>query len=910
MANDWVTRAKQLQDQAMQQGNDLQGQSQNEETGYNTRKSWGQGSADQLYSELNDTPGYTPGEAGQINVDYSKLQTPQSDLNNRYLTSDEQSGIAGNPYQAMDAYNPDALTGMASGANDQQQNALSGQEGKLDTGVGQTKTELDAAASNPDLQLNPDYAKIASTGLNQTQTGIANSLSGEAGNVRGAISSGLKNYQMTPQQQQDIVTGAGISAGTGYRASEDTLQRQAAAAGANPMGVAAYRARAERDAAGAAGDAMTQARIQASDAAAQREMNQTQLQTSTESDLGKQHVAGTEASGQMQQDVINKGEQLRLGSAQDIATRQAQAATTAGQLGQQATEYAGSSRLNTQAQNADRTLGTEAANQKTGQGLLAAGETAASGRANTLATNRQGTTADVQNTGYTQGMQATGATAAGAKAAADARIAGQTASRNYYTGQATQAQQGAETAAGQKIQAYGGQYNAANTADRNGITANAQPGTLQKIAGAVSGFIPGASGGGGGSSSGSSGGTAGGWEYPGGETGKVVTKPTTMTIGENGPEYVAPLGAKNYEDGGVATEPTVANVGENGPEAVVPVGGQQWNAVPDQPTDYTAGDQQPAAPPAPSPTPDAAPPDAPAPRTDTAPPSSSQPLINDTGAPAPTAQANPMDDAHLPMSSAAGRSVANVTGSPQAAQAGRQMNQYGRQQPQQQQQNNYRAPANYGRPQSGGYRPQPQQSPLQGAAAGGFYRDASGNLRGGQAPVNQPQQRPMSQGQYGRPSQPQYGGYNQPQQQRGNGFQSQPQNNYRAQPSGYGQPQYGGYRPQQQPQQSQWQPPRQQAPPGIQHQGQQQQSWNQQPQQSSYRAQPRQMNSPMAAGKIVTQPTTALIGENGPEAVIPLNGRTDANVRPSVAFGKETMRRPFVRGMGRNRMPMQNSYGR
>lgn len=853
MANDWVTRAKQLQDQAMQQGNDLQNQNQNEETGYNTRKSWGQGSADQLYSELNDTPGYTPGEAGQINVDYSKLQTPQSDLNNRYLTSDEQSGIAGNPYQAMDAYNPDALTGMASGANDQQQSALSGQEGKLDTGVGQTKTELDAAANNPDLQLNPDYAKIASTGLNQTQTGIANSLSTEGGNVRGAISTGLKNYQMTPQQQQDIVTGAGISAGTGYRASEDTLQRQAAAAGANPMGVAAYRARAERDAAGAAGDAMTQARIQASDAAAQREMAQTQLQTSTESDLGKQNVAGTEAAGQMQQDVINKGEQLRLGSAQDIANRQATAATTAGQLGQQATEYAGTSRLNTQAQNADRSLGTEAANQKTGQGLLAAGETAASGRTNTLATNRQGTTADVQNTGYTQGMQATGATAAGTKAAADARIAGQTASRNYYTGQATQAQQGAETAAGQKIQAYGGQYNAANTADRNGITANAQPGTLQKVAGAVAGFIPGASGGGGGSSSGSGGGTAGGWEYPGGETGKVVTKPTTMTIGENGPEYVAPLGAKNYEDGGVATEPTVANVGENGPEAVVPVGGQQWNAVPDQPTDYTAGDQQTAAPPAPSPTPD---------QTQAAP----QPAAQPAAAPA----------------------------------AGRQLEQH---------MNPYRAPANYGRPQSGGYRPQPQQSSLQGAAAGGFYRDASGNLRGGQAPVNQPQQRPMSQGQYGRPSQPQYGGYNQPQQQRENGFQSQPQNNYRAQPSGYGQPQYGGYRPQQQPQQSQWQPPRQQAPPGIQHQGQQQQSWNQQPQQSSYRAQPqRQMNSPMAAGKIVTQPTTALIGENGPEAVIPLNGRTDANVRPSVAFGKETMRRPFVRGMGGNRMPMQNSY--
>src|SRR5437868_3044582 len=101
----WNDRAKQLQDQALRQGNDLQNQASNEQSQYNTRKAFGEGSADELYNQLNNTPGYTPGEGGQINVDYTKLQTPQSQLNNRFLTDEEQQGIAGDPYKAMQSYN-------------------------------------------------------------------------------------------------------------------------------------------------------------------------------------------------------------------------------------------------------------------------------------------------------------------------------------------------------------------------------------------------------------------------------------------------------------------------------------------------------------------------------------------------------------------------------------------------------------------------------------------------------------------------------------------------------------------------------------------------------------------------------------------------------------------------------------
>ncbi len=80
----------------------------------------------------------------------------------------------------------------------------------------------------------------------------------------------LKNYQMSPEEQQRIVTGAGITAGKGASAANEAVERQVAATGGNPLALGAYRARLERQRAGDSADAMTQARIGASDAAAKR----------------------------------------------------------------------------------------------------------------------------------------------------------------------------------------------------------------------------------------------------------------------------------------------------------------------------------------------------------------------------------------------------------------------------------------------------------------------------------------------------------------------------------------------------------------------------------------------------------------------------------------------------------------
>ena len=80
----------------------------------------------------------------------------------------------------------------------------------------------------------------------------------------------LEQIRMTPEQQQQMVTGAGISAGTATAAATDAAQRATNAAGGNPAAQAAYRARAASNIGAQAGDAQTQARIAASNAAATR----------------------------------------------------------------------------------------------------------------------------------------------------------------------------------------------------------------------------------------------------------------------------------------------------------------------------------------------------------------------------------------------------------------------------------------------------------------------------------------------------------------------------------------------------------------------------------------------------------------------------------------------------------------
>lgn len=72
--------------------------------------------------------------------------------------------------------------------------------------------------------------------------------------------------ELSPQQRQDIVTGAGISSGVGTASAVGAAERAAAASGGNPAALATYRQRAAQTQGAEAGDAETKARIEAQQA--------------------------------------------------------------------------------------------------------------------------------------------------------------------------------------------------------------------------------------------------------------------------------------------------------------------------------------------------------------------------------------------------------------------------------------------------------------------------------------------------------------------------------------------------------------------------------------------------------------------------------------------------------------------
>jgi hypothetical protein len=100
-------------------------------------------------------------------------------------------------------------------------------------------------------------------------------------NIENPIAQGNGGYnaaetsqiQMTPQQQEQMVDQAGISAGANTQANKQQADAAVAATGGNPLAEAAYGQRAALQSGNQAGDAETNARVAASNAAAQREEN-------------------------------------------------------------------------------------------------------------------------------------------------------------------------------------------------------------------------------------------------------------------------------------------------------------------------------------------------------------------------------------------------------------------------------------------------------------------------------------------------------------------------------------------------------------------------------------------------------------------------------------------------------------
>lgn len=534
---------------------------------------------DQALQQLKGTPGYTPGEAGQINTDYSKYNTGSDVLGSQYLTPTEQQGSFGDP--SVGARVTDQGISNENARLDQYGQNLSGQVGNY---ANYTKSGLDTLTS----------------GLDKSTTGLASGLDtaqGKFGKLDTAVNNPALAFdpnstekQLSDADVQQMKTAAGTRIGNQYQTAEDTLERNAAASGnASPMAVAAANARLQHQEAADQGDAETNADIAARQAQYTRAAGiEGQREGAVNTQTGYKANAATTEEAAAQNAAALSGT-TNVGAATTAGEQAIQAGEAVGKTGIDAANQYGTTALTQQ--NTDTT-------QQANADTTAEQESAA--RANQIATNRQGVDTGIINTRYNQGTGSRQLTSQGAQTTGNARIAGEGAYRAGVAGNQQLAQQGGENARAAQGTTYSTQAGALNTSTANRANyENTGPGALGKAGTAILGDVIS------GASTAASGGAFGTLHADG----DIITSPQVGVVGEAGPEMVVPMGdAYNPQapqrtpyrnpntDGSAAvnptgmagqpmahgqmvTKPTLAVLGESGPEAVVPMNPSPHNKI-------------------------------------------------------------------------------------------------------------------------------------------------------------------------------------------------------------------------------------------------------------------------------------------------------------------------------------------
>jgi hypothetical protein len=342
---------------------------------------------DEAYANLLQNPGYTAAQAAGI-TNQAGLNaltlTPEQQQQN-FLTAQEQQASMGNPNIGLQSY--------------------TGSEGDIRGAVGGLQTGLSGAIDPSQLGLSGEYQQ---------------------------------NYNFTPQDQQDIIEAAGRNVGQATGAITDELQRQANAAGTNsPLALAAAINRQRQTGDVAAADAMTNARIQA-----------TQLGLQTE----------------------QQKEATRLGAQQYLTGAQMQAANLGGQA----------------AIGAENTIAENQAN------LAAQGDVQAAQRAQALAQNRQQVSQANQAAGFQRGSYQDTAASQRATQLAGAVRSDQTAGRQDIRNEEQTGYNEANSGMAGQLQAFSGVTGAGQASQANAIRAAQLPTTLDKVIGAASGAAAGA----------------------------------------------------------------------------------------------------------------------------------------------------------------------------------------------------------------------------------------------------------------------------------------------------------------------------------------------------------------------------------------------------------------------------------
>lgn len=337
--------------------------------------------ADEVYDPLiGGRGGYSPEEIDQITRggEFDQFMTSGGEYDENFLTPEEQAAIYGQPWNRAAYFNPDAMEGRQNESAGYQRAAVN----ELQSGL------YDSLDQN--LGLSDEYSQGVDSTLANTATGVYGSYDPRALRANAAS---LDRIRMTPEEEQDIITKAGISGGMKYKAGIGQIDRNARAAGIDPVGAGALRGRYLRDSAADAADAMTLARVQASNARAGREATAEGIRMGGERTAADIGTGAALALGNQRLGATTTREGMRLGAEGDISSRRADLAKTVGQarLGSEQAINA----QQRQQQQYNTSLGTDIA---TG---IESDEVA---RANQIAQNRQATLRANQGQKFQQGM--------------------------------------------------------------------------------------------------------------------------------------------------------------------------------------------------------------------------------------------------------------------------------------------------------------------------------------------------------------------------------------------------------------------------------------------------------------------------------------------------------------------------
>jgi len=484
----------------------------------------------ELYGPLAEGQGgYTPDQIEGIirQADTEGLQLSEQDKQFWHLRPDEREQILGNPEAAMEFFQPAAerMRGAAGDKADRLREGVGEFKGGLEDTVARATEEFGAAIDADRMRSDPMYRQEVENMLGQT-----------SGNIRGATGSEglaasdeyMEERGYTDEDVRKLSASGGRRAMANYEDAIQDMEARALASGANPLAIADMRKQMERQASISASDATTDAELKG--LGAQKEALQAREDTRLDAEHGRVGltIEGELGISDAELRAMSDVERQRLQGEQGLTDAQMRRAEQKAGLRFDAATGLADARLDTETSIGDTAVETERFITDVGTGVAEHGEEARTGRQTDIATNRQSTDQELSQEEYTRGLDINTMLSDRNLIVSDEQQAQAKEGREYMVGQQEYQGDKADTAMDQRLESteigQAGELGAAGAAINLKAVKQSDwlgpKGPLGEFAGDVLKNVT---------------------SVGGGEEGMIITSPTTITAGEDGPEAIVPL---------------------------------------------------------------------------------------------------------------------------------------------------------------------------------------------------------------------------------------------------------------------------------------------------------------------------------------------------------------------------------